>query len=134
MRPVCTPIRRFWSGSRTPGRSQAREHLAARVLANDARRGIRLTPVGEVAVGPDEYFGERGFVLRIEERNLDAELPRNAKSRGSPHWADLVSAKSGEVVARSYGAGQSVDEAKLSALKRWVVEQEPPASLPYRLP
>jgi len=83
---------------------------------------------------PDAYFAERGFLLRVAERNLDSELPREAESRGSTHWADLVSASSGEVLAPSYGSGRTVDEAKTSAVRRWVVEQERPPPLPHRLP
>jgi len=83
---------------------------------------------------PDTYFAKRGFVLRVAERNLDSDLPRTAATRGSTHWADLISARSGEVVSRSYGAGKSVNEAKLRALKRWIVEEEPSAPLPHRLP
>jgi hypothetical protein len=90
--------------------------------------------VTERANDPDAYFAERGFLLRVVERNLDSELPPNAESRGSTHWADLVSARSGKVVGPSYGSGRSAGEAKTSALRRWVVEQEPPAPLPHRLP
>ena len=43
----------------------------------------------------------------VAERNLDSQRPRNAEPRGSTHWADLVSAGSGEVMAPSYGCGQS---------------------------
>lgn len=88
----------------------------------------------EGARDPDAYFADRGFLLRVAERNLDSELPRNAESRGNTHWADLVSSRLGEVVAASYGSGCSVDEAKTSALRRWVVEQEPPTPPPHRLP
>ena len=86
------------------------------------------------ASDPDSYFAERGYALRVAERNLDARLPRSAESRGSTHWADLVSARSNEVVAQAYGSGQSVEEAKTRALERWIVEQEPPPPLPRRLP
>jgi hypothetical protein len=96
--------------------------------------GLSLPAVTEGASDPDAYFAERGFLLRVAERNLDSQLPRNAESRGSTHWADLVSARSGKVVAQSYGSGRSVEEAKTRALKRWIVEQDPPAPLPHRLP
>ena len=96
--------------------------------------GLGFRAVTEGASDPDAYFAERGFLLRVVERSLDSQLPRKAKSRGSTHWADLVSARSGEVMAPSYGSGRSVDEAKTSAFRRWVVEQEPPAPLPHRLP
>lgn len=71
----------------------------------------------------DAYFAERGFSLRVEQRNLDDDLPRDAPSRGSTHWADLVESKTGRVIARSYGSGMSVDEAKESARMRYIVEQ-----------
>jgi hypothetical protein len=80
--------------------------------------------------GPDAYFAGRGFVLRVEVRNLDSELPPGALSRGWTHWADLVSERSGEVAAPLYGAGRTEDEAKASALRRWLVEQEPPMDKP----
>jgi hypothetical protein len=74
---------------------------------------------------PDKYFAERGFELVIVERDLDSELPPDASTRGSTHWADLVRIETGKVV-RAYGAGYDVESAKLSAMKRWVVEQERP--------
>jgi hypothetical protein len=80
--------------------------------------GRTLAAVTQGASDPDAYFAERGFVLRVAERNLDAELPLKAESRGSTHWADVVSAESGEVVAQLYGSGRSVEEAKTRALKR----------------
>lgn len=83
---------------------------------------------------PDVYFGERGLVLRVEERNLDSQLPPDAKTRGSTHWADLVSSRDGHIVASSYGAGMNSAQAKQSALRRWRVEEEPPPPLPRRLP
>ena len=85
-------------------------------------------------VDPDDYFAERGFVLHVKERNLDEELPLDAESRGSTHWADLVSSEDGHTVASSYGAGLSEAEAKKRALLRWRVEEEPPPPLPRRLP
>jgi hypothetical protein len=90
--------------------------------------------VAGVTEDPDEYFAERGVLLHVAERGLDSELPRKAPSRGSTHWADLISAKSGEIISRSYGSGYTEDEAKRRALERWVVEQEPPPALPHRLP
>jgi hypothetical protein len=83
---------------------------------------------------PDAYFAERGYELRVERRDLDAELPRKAPSRGSTHWADVVASDTGQLVAASYGAGMSEAEARRSALKRWTVEQEPRPPLPRRLP
>jgi hypothetical protein len=83
---------------------------------------------------PDRYFAERGYALRVEQRNHDDELPRRAKTRGCTHWADVVSVERGHVVASSYGAGMSDAEAKESALRRWRVEQEPSPPLPRRLP
>jgi hypothetical protein len=71
----------------------------------------------------DAYFAERGFALRVEERDLDDQLPRNAPTRGSTHWADLVSTRTGRVMARSYGSGMSAAEAKQSAKTRYMVEQ-----------
>jgi hypothetical protein len=76
----------------------------------------------------DAYFAQRGFSLRVEPRDLDDELPRDAPSRGSTHWADLVSSRTGRVVARSYGSGLSAAEAKESARMRYIVEQDPPGS------
>lgn len=55
---------------------------------------------------------------------MDDELPKDAPSRGSTHWADLVSIQTGTVVA-DYGSGMSVEEAKASARRRYIVEQEP---------
>jgi hypothetical protein len=55
---------------------------------------------------------------------LDDELPKDAPSRGRTHWADLISTRTGQVVAASYGAGMSIEEAKASAQKRYIVEQE----------
>jgi hypothetical protein len=71
----------------------------------------------------DAYFADRGFSLRVEQRNVDDDLPRHAPSRGSTHWADLVDTKTGRVIARSYGSGMSVEEAKESARMRHIVEQ-----------
>jgi hypothetical protein len=85
-------------------------------------------------IDPDAYFAERGYALRVEERNLDGQLPLPAPSRGSTHWADLVSRDDGREVAKSYGSGVTQEEAKLSALRRWQVEQERPEQLPHRLP
>jgi len=82
---------------------------------------------------PDAYFAERGFKLVVVERNLDSELPPEASTRGSTHWADLVRIESGKVV-RAYGAGYDVESAKSSAMKRWVVEQERPEPFPEHLP
>jgi hypothetical protein len=45
----------------------------------------------------DAYFEQRGYWLRVERRDLDDELPKDAPSRGSTHWADLVSNRTGEV-------------------------------------
>jgi hypothetical protein len=74
---------------------------------------------------PDAYFQQRGYLLRVERRNLDDELPKDAASRGSTHWADLVSIQTGQVVAAGYGSGTSVEEAKARARLRYIVEQEP---------
>jgi hypothetical protein len=74
---------------------------------------------------PDAYFQQRGYSLRVERRDLDDELPKDAPSRGRTHWADLMSTRTGQVVAASYGAGMSIEEAKASAQKRYIVEQEP---------
>jgi hypothetical protein len=82
---------------------------------------------------PDAYFAERGFELVVVERDLDSELPPDASTRGSTHWADLVRIATGKVVP-AYGAGHDVDSAKISAMKRWVVEQERPKPLPHHLP
>ena len=73
---------------------------------------------------PDTYFGERGYVLRVEQRSRD----------GGTHWADVVSLETGEVIAASSGVGMTEAEAKERALRRWRVEQEPPPPLPRRLP
>lgn len=73
----------------------------------------------------DAYFEQRGYWLRVERRDLDDELPKDAPSRGSTHWADLVSNRTGEVVAADYGSGMSVEDAKASARRRHIVEQEP---------
>ena len=74
---------------------------------------------------PDAYFQQRGYSLRVERRDLDDELPKNAPSRGSTHWADLVLIRTGQVIAASYGSGMSADAAKASAQRRYIVEQEP---------
>ncbi len=71
----------------------------------------------------DAYFEKRGFLLRVERRNLDDELPKYAQTRGSTHWADLVSIRTGEVFAANYGCGMSVEEAKERARSRYTVEQ-----------
>jgi hypothetical protein len=73
--------------------------------------------------GPDAYFEKRGFLLRVERRNLDDELPKYAQTRGSTHWADLVSIRTGEVFAANYGCGMSAEEARVSARRRYIVEQ-----------
>jgi hypothetical protein len=75
---------------------------------------------------PDRYFNARGFLLRVEERNVDASLPPGAATRGHTHWADLVAARNANVVAPSYGSGFSEAEAKERAVERWREEQEPP--------
>jgi hypothetical protein len=74
---------------------------------------------------PDAYFQQRGYSLRVERRDLDDQLSKDAPSRGSTHWADLVSTRTGKVVAASYGSGMNIGEAKASAWKRYIVEQEP---------
>jgi hypothetical protein len=89
--------------------------------------GLRFEAVIEGGSDPDAYFAERGFVLRVAEQNRDSELPPGAWSPSRTHWADLLSARTGEVVARSYGGGLTGDEAKARAVSRWIVEQEPPA-------
>jgi hypothetical protein len=86
--------------------------------------------VTEGANDPDAYFAERGFLLRVAERNLDSELPPGTLALGWTHWADLVSVRSGQVAAPSYGGGFGVEEAKASALHRWIVEQDPPIEAP----
>jgi hypothetical protein len=73
---------------------------------------------------PDAYFQQRGYSLRVERRNLDDELPKDAASRGSTHWADLVFIQTGQVAA-DYGSGMSVEEAKARARMRYITEQEP---------
>lgn len=82
----------------------------------------------------DAYFAERGFRLRVREVNLDDQLARQAPSRGSTHWADLLSLDSDVVVSEAYGSGMSDEDARLRAMYRWQVEQEPPLPLPRRLP
>lgn len=77
---------------------------------------------------PDAYFAERGYSLRVEQRNLDDQLPKDARSRGNTHWADLVSLRTGRVVAVSYGSGMTDDEAKARARQRYIEEQGPPGS------
>jgi hypothetical protein len=74
---------------------------------------------------PDAYFQQRGYSLRVDRRNLDDELPKDAASRGSTHWADLVLTQTGQVAARDYGSGMSVEEAKARARMRYIQEQEP---------
>jgi hypothetical protein len=74
---------------------------------------------------PDAYFARRGFSLRVERRNLDDELPKNTPSRGNTHWADLVLTRTGEVFSACYGSGMSVEEAKASARRRYIIEQGP---------
>ena len=74
---------------------------------------------------PDAYFQQRGYSLRVERRNLDDQLPKDAQSRGSTHWADLVLIRTGQVIAASYGSGMSADAAKASARNRYIAEQEP---------
>lgn len=71
----------------------------------------------------DEFFAERGFSLRVEQRDLDDRLPKYANSRGSTHWVDQVSIRTGKVVAESYSSGMSVDEAKARARKRYIEEE-----------
>ncbi len=71
----------------------------------------------------DAYFEQRGFSLRVERRNLDDELPKYAQTRGSTHWADLVSIRTGKVFFANYGCGMSVEEAKERAQRRYIVEQ-----------
>lgn len=61
---------------------------------------------------PDSYFAERGYELACHE--------------GDSHvWADLCRVGGG-AIARRYGRGDSVESAKERALRRWIVEQEPP--------
>ena len=72
---------------------------------------------------PDAFFARHGFKLRVKERNLDAELPRKALSRGSTHLADLISLRSDEVIAPSYGSGMNEDEARRRAMQRYIEEQ-----------
>ena len=84
---------------------------------------------------PDAYFRERGYALRVEQRNLDAELPRNAASRGASQWADVVALRDGRIIREAYGSGTSDPDARASALRRWWNEEERPAPpLPHRLP
>jgi hypothetical protein len=77
---------------------------------------------------PDVYFEGRGLALRVEQRNLDVRLPKYALTRGHTHWADLVSRRTGRVVAEAYGSGMTADEAKARARDRYIEEQEPSLS------
>lgn len=83
---------------------------------------------------PDKYFAARELLLRVERRDMDAELPPSAESRGRTHWADLLASEDGRIIARSYGSGMSDSQAKRSALRRWVVEEEPTPAPTHRLP
>jgi hypothetical protein len=60
---------------------------------------------------PDAYFAELGFDLPCYEAD-------------GFWWADLFRLGNDRPVPR-YGRGDSPDDAKASALRRWIVEQEP---------
>jgi len=81
------------------------------------------------------WFRGHGWELTLhtEQPPIDdgSRLPRAVrKSPNFTHWADLVSARTGNVVARWYGGGLNEAEAVKSALRRWRTEQEPSPSQP----
>jgi hypothetical protein len=67
-----------------------------------------------VSDDPDAYFADREFEMRCHQAD------------GS-WWADLYR-RSSDFTVPLYGRGDSVDEAKVSALRRWIIEQEPPSN------
>ena len=72
---------------------------------------------------PDAYFAARGFALFVVE---DA-------TKGD-YSADLLSADRTLRMQWRYGSGATVEEAALSAQRRYHVEEESDAPLPRRLP
>ncbi len=69
-----------------------------------------------------EWFASKGFELRVEERDMSAEL-RGLTARHR-YWVDLISVRSGGVSMRSYGSGMSETVAIVVAEQRWLAEQE----------
>jgi hypothetical protein len=68
---------------------------------------------------PNDYFGRRGFVLRLYE------------DPSTDDWsADLISADRERTMQRRYGSGQTAEGAALSAQRRYHVEQESDPPLP----
>jgi hypothetical protein len=69
-----------------------------------------------------KWFASKGFDLRVEERDMSAELSGpTAKHR---YWVDLVSRRTGDVSVRSYGSGPSETLAVVVTEQRWLVEQD----------
>jgi hypothetical protein len=92
----------------------------------------RMSEDGKRAATARERFAERGFGLKVEQRDMSDEIARqgypDAPSRRHTHWADLVSLRNGEVVQRGYGSGLSEENALARAHERWLQEQgdDPP--------
>ncbi len=55
---------------------------------------------------------------------MSDELPRLAPSARNAYWVDLVSRRTGDVVARSYGSGPSPTLAIVATEQRWLAEQD----------
>lgn len=77
------------------------------------------TPYEEMALrpgepSPEEFFAERGYELRVREE-------------GGRSVADLFRPKRwwrrSRLTATAYGGGKDDERAKLSAMRRWQIEQ-----------
>src|SRR5258707_13467428 len=72
---------------------------------------------------PNEYFGVRGFALRVYEDAAEGD------------WsADLVSSQDERTLQRRYGSGVSADDAAVGGPRRHHVGEEPARPPPRRLP
>src|SRR5262245_9498469 len=81
-----------------------------------------------------KWFAKKGFDLRVEERDMSADFRQRGQSKAPSarysHWVDLVSRRTGEVFARSYGSGPSAMLAVIATEQRWLVEQEDAGAAP----
>jgi hypothetical protein len=72
---------------------------------------------------PEAYFARRGFSLLVVNDAVHGD-----------YSADILSEDRSRCVADRYSSGSSEEQAAISAVRRWHVEQDSPPPLPLRLP
>lgn len=74
-----------------------------------------------------DWLRQRGFDVRVEERDLDPQLAAagypSAPNASCTHWADLVAIANPAFVLVNYGSGLTRDEAVIRARQRYQTEQ-----------